>query len=84
MLKTEDYATAVREISGVKISVTRYKIGDRYYCHVANLDPGATIARAEAASRDEAEQAALAKAANRLGTNRAAAPGEKGLSSTAR
>jgi hypothetical protein len=35
---------------------------------VANLDPGATIARAEAASQTSAEQEALAKAAEKLKT----------------
>ena len=66
MLKTEGYRTDYREISGVKVSVTTYKIGDRFHCHVANAEPGATIARTEAASFEEAENLALAKTTERL------------------
>lgn len=67
-MKTEDYRVEKKEVAGVMVSVTSYKIGDQFYCHVANLDPGATIARAEAASQISAEQEALAKAAERLKT----------------
>lgn len=62
-----DYKSERREMAGVPVEVTSYKVGDRYYCHLTNVDPDATIARAEGASREEAEQLALAKAANRLG-----------------
>ncbi len=65
-MKTEDYHVEKKELQGVMVSVTSYRIGDRFYCHVANLDPGATIARAEADSHAEAERVALAKAAERL------------------
>jgi len=68
-MKTENYRVTKTELAGVSVSVTSYKIGESYHCHVANLDPGATIARAEADSAAEAEQAALAKAAARLKSN---------------
>lgn len=67
MLKSENYRTATREIDGVKINITSYKIGEQFYCHVTNLDPGATIVRAEATtSQEDAEQIALGKAIERL------------------
>lgn len=66
MLQAEDYRTDTREIATVKVSVTAYRIGERFHCSVANLDPGATIARAEAGSREEAERLALTIAKNRL------------------
>jgi hypothetical protein len=65
-MKAQDYHTESREVAGVAIKVTTYRIGDPYHCHVANADPGATIARAEAATREEAERAAVAKATERL------------------
>jgi hypothetical protein len=46
--------------------VNSYKIGDRFYCHVENTDPGATIARAEGSTKDEAIRIALSKAGLRL------------------
>ena len=67
MDQARDYKTERREIAGVAFDVTSYKIGDRYYCHVTNADPGATVARAEGASREEAEETALTKTINRLG-----------------
>jgi hypothetical protein len=66
MMRAEDYRTVLQEINGRKVNVTSYKIGGQFYCHVTNVDPDATISRAEAATREEAEQAALEKAAARL------------------
>ena len=67
MDKAEEYKTERRTMGGVNIDVMTYKIGDRYYCHVANADPGATVARAEADTREQAEQLAMTKAKDRLG-----------------
>ncbi len=66
MFKAEDHREEIQEIAGVKVNVTSYRIGERHYCHVANADPGATIARAEAAAREEAVNLALTKARQRL------------------
>lgn len=65
-MKAEDYRVEERVIDDVPIKITSYKIGGRYHCHVANQDPGATIARAESITRDEAEENAIAKARKRL------------------
>jgi hypothetical protein len=67
MERAQEYKNDRREIGGVSIDVMTYKIGDRYFCHVSNTDPGATVARAEADTREMAEQLALTKAKNRLG-----------------
>ena len=50
------------------INITTYKIGERYFCHIDNVNPGATIARTEAASLEEARELALQKATTRLQT----------------
>jgi len=68
-MKAEDYRVEHREISGVKVKAASYRIGESFYCHVENLDPGATIARAEAATREEAIDLAVQKAAARLSTS---------------
>lgn len=65
-MKTENYRVEKKELAGVMVSVTSYQIGARYHCHVANVDPGATISRAEAGAQLEAEREALAKAEERL------------------
>jgi hypothetical protein len=46
--------------------VTSYKIGDMYHCKADNVSPGAQIARTTGATREEAENAAIAKATERL------------------
>ena len=69
MLRAEEYRIETLEIHGVPLNVTSYRIGERYHCHVENVDPGATIARAEASSRTEAQKLALAKTRERLKDN---------------
>ena len=54
------------EINGVTIRVTTYKIGDDYYCHVYNIDPGATIARSTATTREKAVEEAMVKVSQRI------------------
>ena len=66
MFKAEDYRIEPQEISGWKVNVTTYSLGDQYYCHVDNVDPGATIVRTEAPTREEALLLALIKAKERL------------------
>jgi len=66
MLKTENYNAEMKEISGVPVRISSYQIGDRFYCHIENTDPGATIARADGVTRDEAVLLAVTKASERL------------------
>jgi hypothetical protein len=65
-VKAEEFLSEVRELNGTKVEVHVYKIGDSYYCHVSNTDPGATIARGEGKTRDEAIANAVEKAQSRL------------------
>jgi hypothetical protein len=64
--KVENYKLEKRNVNGIQLFVTSYKIGPKFYCHIENADPGATIARAYGDSQEEAEQAALAKVRVRL------------------
>ena len=65
-VKAENYNSETRQIEGTTVKVTTYKIGERYFCHIANIDPGATIARSEGGSLEEALGVALEKATARL------------------
>ncbi len=65
-IKVEGHQSEATEINGVVLRVTSYQIGERYFCHVSNADPGATIARGEGGSRAEARETALSKATRRL------------------
>jgi ribosomal protein L16/L10AE len=66
MLKADDFSINTREISGLTVNITSYKIGNKYYCHIDNVDPGATIVRLDGESKEEVIQTALEKAAQRL------------------
>ncbi|MBI4548670.1 MAG: hypothetical protein HY707_11860 [Ignavibacteriae bacterium] len=66
MMRPENFRSDTRELVGMKVSLTSYKMGDRFYCHIDNIDPGATIVRADGTTQDEAEQLAVAKAIERL------------------
>ena len=47
-----------------------YRLGEKYYAKVDNVSPGALVARAEAATKEEAERVALEKAERRLAATR--------------
>ena len=66
MFKAEEYRVDVRQIGNWNVTVTSYKIGDNYFCHVDNVNPGATIARTQATTREEAVKVAVHKAEERL------------------
>jgi hypothetical protein len=66
MIKAEEYVEEVRELDGIPVRITVYKISGEFHCHIFNADAGATIARGSATDRDTALQVALQKAAKRL------------------
>ena len=61
-MKAEEYTERKDTIDTWPIHVVTYRIGETYYCTIDNVDPGARFARAEGATRDEAERVALEKA----------------------
>ena len=64
--KPELYERRHTTLEGWNIGITSYKLRDRFYCKVDNVDPGATIARAQGDTREAAESEALRKAGARL------------------
>lgn len=65
-MKAEQYQDELKEVNGISIRIVTYKIGDEYFCHISNVDPGATIARAAESTVEEARQKAMQKAIERL------------------
>jgi len=69
-MKPEDYSRRRMELSGWPIEIETYKLGDVYHCTISNADPGARFARADGATKQEAEQRALEKATRYLAQTR--------------
>ncbi|PWT79769.1 MAG: hypothetical protein C5B57_13345 [Blastocatellia bacterium] len=65
-MKPVDYSLERRELAGWPVTIETYKLDEVYHCTIANVDPGARIARADGATREEAEQQAIAKATRYL------------------
>ena len=70
VMKVEGYSSRIQESGRWKMHVVSYRLGDRYICTVDNVEPGATLSRAEGATRDEAEKSAIEKAEHMLGKTR--------------
>lgn len=65
-MKADDYASRMDEIQGWKVNVVTYRIGERCYCRIDNVSPGARIACREGATLEEAERSAREDVARRL------------------
>jgi hypothetical protein len=65
-MKPEQYSERLLEVAGWPLRLTSYRLGETFYCKADNVSPGALIARAAGASREEAEAKALDKASERL------------------
>ena len=69
-MKPEDHSCRQMDLAGWPITIETYKLGDVYHCSIANVDPGARVARADGSTREEAEQRALEKAQRYLAQTR--------------
>jgi hypothetical protein len=70
LLRAEEFTEREAEMGGWAISIQTYKAGSVYHCTISNVDPGARFARADGATREEAESRALEKAARYLAQTR--------------
>lgn len=61
-MKAEEYTERQVEVEPWQVKLTSYKLGDVYHCKADNVSPGAALARATGATREEAEQKALDRA----------------------
>jgi hypothetical protein len=65
-MKVEEHQERNIEIAGWPAHLTSYRIGETFHCTADNVSPGANIARATGSTREEAEQKAIERAAERL------------------
>ncbi len=69
-MRAEEYSTRIQELDGWRVRLTSYRLGNTYHCTADNVDPGAWIARAQGATREEAESRASERARQLLGRTR--------------
>lgn len=65
-LKSEEFRETRQQLEGWPIRITSYRVGGVFHCTIDNVDPGARFARADGATRDEAESKAIEKAGRYL------------------
>jgi hypothetical protein len=58
----EEYSERRVDVDPWQVRLTTYKLGGVYHCKADNVSPGAVLARASGATREEAEQKALDRA----------------------
>lgn len=61
-MKAEEYTERRETIDGWPVHIVTYRVNETYYCTIDNVDPGARFARADGATREDAERVALEKA----------------------
>ncbi|PYU28983.1 MAG: hypothetical protein DMG32_01320 [Acidobacteria bacterium] len=69
-MRAEEYSTRTLDLEGWKVRLTSYRLGSTYHCAADNVEPGAWIARAQGATREEAESLAIERARLLLGRTR--------------
>jgi hypothetical protein len=69
-MRAEDYQERRIEINGWPVNLTSYRIGAVYHCKADNVSPGAVLARTTGATRQEAEEKAIARARELLARTR--------------
>jgi hypothetical protein len=69
-MRAEDYQRRRQELAGWPVGIVSYRLDERFVCEIDNVSPGARVARAEGATREEAERAAIAAAERRLARTR--------------
>ncbi len=73
-MKPEEHTRRQDELAGWPVTIETYKLGDVYHCTIANVDPGARVARADGSTREEAERQATEKAVRYLSQTRKIKP----------
>ena len=69
-MKAEEFSVTELELAGWPVRITAYRIGETWHAKADNVSPGANIATASAASRDQAHARVVEKAAERLAATR--------------
>jgi hypothetical protein len=61
-MKVEEHSERKIDIDGWPVNLTSYRIGETFRCKADNVSPGAALARTTGATRQEAEDKAIARA----------------------
>jgi hypothetical protein len=69
-VRAEGYQRRRQELAGWPVGIVSYKLGERFVCEIDNVSPGARLARAEGATREDAEREAMTTAERRLARTR--------------
>jgi hypothetical protein len=69
-MNVENYAERRVEIDGWPVNLTSYQIAGIFHCRADNVSPGAGLARTTGATREEAEEKAIARAKDLLARTR--------------
>ena len=69
-MNVENFSERQLEIDGWRVNLTTYQIGGLFHCKVDNVSPGAGLARTTGATREEAEEKAIARAKELLSRTR--------------
>ena len=59
MPKPEEYSERRTQLAGWPVHIVTYRLGPTYYTTIDNTDPGAWVVKAQGATKEEAEAAAL-------------------------
>jgi hypothetical protein len=69
-MNAEEYQERKLEVAGWPVNFASYRLGEEWHCKADNVSPGAALARTMGATREEAEQKAIARAGELLGRTR--------------
>ena len=69
-MKAENYQERKVEVEGWPVNLSSYQAGGIFHCKADNISPGACLARTKGATREEAEEKALARARELLARTR--------------
>ena len=69
-MRVENFTERQLEIDGWPVHLMTYRIGEVFHCKADNVSPGAGLARTTGATKEEAEEKALARAKELLARTR--------------
>ncbi len=69
-MRAEEFHERKLEVAGWPVNLTSYRVGSEWHSKADNVSPGAALARASGATREEAEDRALRRAEELLARTR--------------
>ena len=69
-MQPRNYTERIIDIEGWQVHLASYELEGTWHCRADNVSPGATLARAAGATKEEAEAEALSKSRHLLSKTR--------------